>query len=165
MSETSRTYFERYEIARIDLEMQPGVVDSADRVCNLSMEFTPGYRAQFKLQGEQALLGSTVRSFLPNGVVELQEDAPQADHERLYQAFFRGIENRLEKIQHEEKVQGITFLGNRFVLNNKTVFDVVADDDGRLTIEMHRGEERQSAMLLASSLLDGLYDGSIVLKE
>ncbi len=101
MSETSRAYFERYEIARIDLEMQPGVVDSADRVCNLTMEFTPGYRAQFKLQGEQALLGNTVRSFLPNGVVELQADAPQADHERLYQAFFRGIENRLEKIQHE----------------------------------------------------------------
>jgi hypothetical protein len=30
---------------------------------------------------------------------------------------------------------------------------------------MHRGEERQSAMLLASSLLDGLYDGSIVPKK
>jgi hypothetical protein len=27
---------------------------------------------------------------------------------------------------------------------------------------MHKGEKRQQAMLLASSLLDGLYDGSIV---
>ena len=80
-------------------------------------------------------------------------------------AFFKGIESRLDRIQHEEKVQSITFLGNTFVLNNKTVFDVVEDDDGRLAIEMHRGDERQPAMLLASSLLDGLYDRSIVLKN
>ena len=61
-------------------------------------------------------------------------------------------------------MQNIEYLGNTFVLNGKTVFDVVADEDGRLTIEMHKGEKRQRAMLLASSLLDGLYDGSIRLQ-
>jgi hypothetical protein len=60
-------------------------------------------------------------------------------------------------------VQNITYLGNTFVLNNKTVFDVVDDEGGRLSIEMHRGNERRPAMLLASALLDGLYDGSIKL--
>jgi len=54
---------------------------------------------------------------------------------------------------------------NTFVLNNKTVFDVVGDEDGRLSIEMHRGGKRQPAVLLASALLDGLYDGSIKLRK
>ena len=75
--------------------------------------------------------------------------------------FFRRIETRLAKIQHEQSVQNITYLGNTFILNDKTVFDVVGDEDGRLSIEMHRGDERKPAMLLASALLDGLYDGSI----
>jgi hypothetical protein len=165
VSPIAKEYFERYAIKHIALEMEPGVVDSADRVCNLSIVFAPGYQVQFKLLGEQAQLGERITGFSPGGVVDSSNAAPAADLEEQFTAFFQGLESRLDRIQHEEKVQSITFLGNTFVLNNKTVFDVVADDDGRLTIEMHKGEERQSAMLLASSLLDGLYDGSIVLKN
>jgi hypothetical protein len=79
--------------------------------------------------------------------------------------FFKSIDGRLQRIRHEEDVQNIEYLGNTFVLGGKTVFDVVADEEGRLTIEMHKGDKRQQAMLLASSLLDGLYDGSIVLQS
>ena len=164
MSPIAKVYFERYAISHITLEMEPGVVDSAGRVCNLSIKFVPGYRVQFKLLGDQALLGEQVTGFSPAGKVETGK-ATTADLEEQFTAFFKGIESRLDRIQHEEQVQSITFLGNTFVLNNKTVFDVVEDDDGRLAIEMHRGDERQPAMLLASSLLDGLYDGSIVLKN
>jgi hypothetical protein len=165
MSPIAKEYFERYAISHIGLEMEPGVVDSADRVCNLTIVFSPGYQVQFKLLGEQALLGERVTGFSPGGVVDSSNATSAADLEEQFTAFFKGIESRLDRIQHEEKVQSITFLGNTFVLNNKTVFDVVEDDDGRLAIEMHRGDERQPAMLLASSLLDGLYDGSIVLKN
>jgi len=163
MSPVSQAWFERYAIAHIGLEMQAGVVDSADRVCTLSLEFLPGYKVQFKLLGEQALLGERVSELLTDGRVITTSGATPAELEEPLENFFRGIESRLDRIQHEEKVQGITFLGNTFVLNNKTVFDVVADDDGRLSIEMHQGQQRKPAMLLASSLLDGLYDGSIVL--
>lgn len=164
MSAVAKDYFQRYAISRIDLAMQPGVVDSAQSVCNLSIRFSAGYQVQFKLLGEQALLGERVSDISDDGSVTTTDGTSASDLTAQIEAFFQSIESRLDRIQHEEKVQGITFLGNRFVLNNKTVFDVVADDDGRLTIEMHKGEERQSAMLLASSLLDGLYDGSIELR-
>lgn len=164
-SPVTRDYFERYAIDRIELEMQSGVVDSADLVCNLLLKFEPGYQVQFKLQGEEAALGERVVSLSSDGAVATVSGDSPADLEDNLQAFFTSIESRLDRIAHEERVQGITFLGNTFVLNNKTVFDVIEDTDGRLTIEMHKGSERQSAMLLASSLLDGLYDGSIVLKS
>jgi hypothetical protein len=164
MSEVAKGYFQRYSISHIELQMQPGVVDSAERVCQLTLKFEPGYQVQFNLQGEQAILGEHITSIYPNGAVTtLTGDSPGNIEEELT-AFFKNIESRLDRIAHEEQVQGITFLGNTFVLNNKTVFDVVEDEDGRLTIEMHKGNQRQSAMLLASSLLDGLYDGSITLK-
>jgi hypothetical protein len=165
MSSVTKAYFDRYAIDHVGLEMKPGVVDSAERVCNLNIKFVPGYQVQFKLLGEQALLGELVTEILPDGRAVATDTASTADLEDLLEHFFQGIESRLDRIQHEQDVQSINFLGNTFVLNNKTVFDVVADDDGRLTIEMHKGDERQSAMLLASSLLDGLYDGSIALKR
>lgn len=164
MSAIARAYFQRYAIGHIELQMQPGVVDSADRVCNLSLQFEPGYQVQFKLSGEQACLGERVKSIAPNGVVATLDNNSSDNLEDALTAFFKYIESRLDRIEHEEKVQSITFLGNTFVLNNKTVFDVVEDDGGRLIIQMHRGDKRQSAKLLASSLLDGLYDGSIVIK-
>ena len=165
MSPIAKAYFERYAISHIALQMQPGVVDSAERVCNLVLKFEPGYQVQFKLQGEQALLGEQVTDLLPDGVVTTDDKNVSSGLEDELSAFFKHIESRLDRIEHEERVQSITFLGNTFILNNKTVFDVIEDEDGRLTIEMHRGDERQPAMLLASSLLDGLYDGSIVLKS
>jgi len=164
MSAVAKTYFQRYAISHIELAMEAGVVDSADRVCKLTIKFIPGYQVQFNLAGDQALLGERVTGFSPDGGVKTVNGASAAELESQFKSFFQGIENRLDRIQHEQEVQGITFLGNTFVLNNKTVFDVVADEDGRLAIEMHKGGERQPAMLLASSLLDGLYDGSIVLK-
>jgi hypothetical protein len=164
MSAIAKAYFQRYVISHIELQMQPGVVDSADLVCNLVLKFEPGYQVEFKLLGEQALLGDRVANISPDGVVTTVSGSSADDLEDELVAFFKNIESRLDRIEHEERVQGITFLGNTFVLNNKTVFDVVEDVDGRLNIEMHRGDDRQTAMLLASSLLDGLYDGSIVLK-
>ena len=145
--------------------MQPGVVDSAESVCNLTLKFEPGYQVQFKLQGEQARLGERVSGISSSGVVTSADGVQTTDLEDQLTTFFKNIEGRLDRIEHEEKVQSIVFMGNTFVLNNKTVFDVVDDDEGRLTIEMHRGDKRQSAKLLASSLLDGLYDGSIVVKS
>jgi len=165
MSDIARDYFQRYAIKHIELQMQPGVVDSADPVCNLSLEFEPGYQVQFKLSGEQARLGKRVSSISPDGVVTTLDNCSPDDLEDALTGFFKHIESRLDRIEHEEKVQSITFLGNTFVLNNKTVFNVVEDDGGRLIINMHRGDNRQPAKLLASSLLDGLYDGSIVVNS
>lgn len=144
--------------------MQPGVVESADLVCNLVLKFEAGYQVQFKLQGDLATLGKQVSAISIDGEITEANGGSSAGLEEKLEGFFKSIESRLDRIEHEERVQGITFLGNTFVLDNKTVFDVVDDDDGRLSIEMHRGSERKSAMLLASSLLDGLYDGSIILK-
>ncbi len=165
MSAISKNYFQRYALSHIALEMQSGVVESAELVCNLLLKFEPGYQVQFKLLGEQSLLGKRIKSLSPDGIVTTVSGDSAADMEDDLEVFFNTIESRLDRIEHEEKVQSIVFLDNTFVLNNKTVFDVVEDIDGRLTIEMHKGEQRQSAMLLASSLLDGLYDGSIVLKN
>jgi hypothetical protein len=163
MSAVSKDYFERYSLSHIALEMQPGVVESAELVCNLLLTFEPGYKVQFKLLGEEAKLGEKIRDLSRAGVVTTVRGYSSADMEDELAVFFSTIESRLDRIEHEERVQSITFLGNTFVLNNKMVFEVVEDIDGRLTIEMHKGEKRQAAMLLASSLLDGLYDGSIVL--
>ena len=165
MSEISDRYFQRYAISHIELQMQSGVVDSADPVCNLVLKFEAGHQVQFKLLGDQARLGEQVSEISPNGIVSTPDGSPSGDLEETLSAFFSQIESRLDRIEHEERVQGITFLGNTFVLNNKTVFDVTEDVDGRLTIEMHKGDRRQSAMLLASSLLDGLYDGSIMPRD
>lgn len=165
MSAVARTYFQRYAIRHIELAMQAGVVDSAERVCNLVLKFEPGYQVQFKLLGQQAELGEHISEIAANGEIVTAQGGSADGLEDDIEAFFKNIESRLERIEHEERVQSITFLGNTFVLNNKTVFDVVEDEDGRLTIDLHKGDERKPAMLLASSLLDGLYDGSIVLKD
>ena len=165
MSAISKHYFQRYALSHIVLEMQSGVVESAELVCNLLLKFEPGYQVQFKLLGEQAQLGKRIKGISGSGIVTTVSGDSAADMEDELEVFFNTIESRLDRIEHEERVQSIVFLDNTFVLNNKTVFDVVEDIDGRLTIEMHKGDERQSAMLLASSLLDGLYDGSIVLKS
>ena len=164
MSEVARAYCERYAIGRISLEMQPGVVEHAEPVCHLDLHFEPGYQVEFKLQGDRARLGERISAIEAGGVVSTAA-GEGGDLEAELEQFFTYIESRLIRIAHEERVQGITFLGNTFVLSNNTVFDVVEDNGGQLTIEMHRGDQRQSAKLLASSLLDGLYDGSIKLKE
>lgn len=165
MSAVAKMYFQRYAIEHIDLEIQDGVVESAERVCNLVIKFKPGYQVQFKLQGKQAELGELISEIVSHGrVVTKSGESPDALEDNIAE-LFNNIEGRLERIEHEQRVQSIAFLGNTFVLNRKTVFDVVEDQDGRLTIALHRGNERKTAMLLASSLLDGLYDGSIVLKQ
>ena len=163
-SAVTREYCSRYGVRQICLTPVKGVVDNADPVSNVDIDFDGDYHVQFKLPFTEALAHEGVARLDSDGTLAYSESSGGAD-ETLLKAFFVRIESRLAKIQHEESVQGITFLGNTFVLNNKTIFDVVEDDEGRLTIDMHRGHERQSAMLMASSLLDGLYDGSIVLKK
>jgi hypothetical protein len=165
MSAVTRDYCQRYAIKQISLELQSGVVDTADRVCHLELEFDAGYKVQFKLQGAQALLGEKLSQLQGDGTVTTLAGVDTTSLEADLENFFKSIAGRLQRILHEEDVQNIEYLGNTFELNGKTVFDVVADEDGRLTISMHRGAERQEAMLLASSLLDGLYDGSISLVE
>lgn len=164
-SPVTRDYCQRYEIEHITLGLQSGVVASADKVCHLNLHFVAGYKVQFKLQGEQASLGERLLSLRGDGSLECAAGVDASSLEDELQVFFKSIEGRLIRIRHEEDVQNIEYLGNTFSLNGKTVFDVVADDDGRLAIEMHKGDVKQPAMLLASSLLDGLYDGSIKLLD
>lgn len=162
ISEQVRDYCRRYGVQSIRLAEVTGVVEQAESVCDIVIDFEDGYRVRFKLP--------TVDTPAALGVVELGaggevhvEAAQSAPAEEVLSDFFKRIEKRLGKIRHEQSVQNITYLGNTFVLNNKTIFDVVDDEGGRLSIEMHRGDERRPAMLLASALLDGLYDGSIKL--
>ena len=165
MSPVTKAYCQRFGISQIDLQLQPGVVESADRVCHLTINFRQGYRVQFKLLGQQALLGERLSRLSADGAVATEAAIDSQSLEGEISDLFHSIEGRLVRIQHEEEVQSITFLGNTFVLNNKTVFSVVEDVGGRLSIEMHKGDARQRAVLLASSLLDGLYDGSIKLQH
>ena len=67
MAAVAKAYFQRYTISHIELAMQPGVVYTADRVCNLTLKFEPGYQVQFKLLGKQALLGEKVTGFASGG--------------------------------------------------------------------------------------------------
>lgn len=163
-------FFERHGIQTITLTPMAGVTD-AHRVCDLALEFSGDdnhapYRAQFKLQSDEALIGDTLRRIDATGQLQLVEGesttpAINADID----SFFRAIATRVAKVRHEQSVQSVKFLGNSFILNAKTVFTVVEDNEGRLSIELHKGKERQPAMLMASSLLDGLYDGSIALLD
>ncbi len=164
VSSLARDYCRRYDVERISLTEMSGVVEGAESVCHMDIDFVDGYQVQFKLPLADTPAADGVIAIGGDGTLAMAPDKPGSDEEALAR-FFALIEPRLAKIQHEQSVQNITYLGNTFVLNNKTVFDVVDDDDGRLTIEMHRGEERRQAMLLASSLLDGLYDGSIRLQS
>lgn len=161
-SPLTRDYCQRYGLRTVRLAQSPGVVAGADAVCDVQLDFADDSRVQFKLPVSETPVAGGVVELGADGEVQVESGLPGADEAALGQ-FFQRIESRLQKIQHEQSVQNITYLGNTFVLNNKTVFDVVADEDGRLTIAMHRGEERRTAMLLASALLDGLYDGSIKL--
>ena len=160
ISETSRDYCQRYGVQSIRLAEVPGVVENADSVCDIVIDFVDGYRVQFKLPTAETPAADGVVELGAQGEVHVEHGGAGTD-ETAVAGFFKRIESRLAKIQHEQSVQNITYLGNTFVLNNKTVFDVIADDEGHLTIEMHRENARQQAKLLASSLLDGLYDGSI----
>ncbi len=138
------------------------MVATAEQICHLNLEFEAGYGVQFKLQGQEARLGSKLSRLEGDGTVIAVGSAAL---EKELEEFFKSIEGRLRRIRHEQEVQKIEYLGNTFSLNGKTVFDVIADEDGKLTIEMHKGDERKKAMLLASSLLDGLYDGSVILED
>ena len=162
ISEISRDYCQRYGLQSIRLAEVPGVVENADSVCDIVVDFVDGYRVQFKLPTGETPATDGVVELGSGGEVHVEHGGAGTEEAALA-GFFRRIESRLAKIQHEQSVQNITYLGNTFILNNTTVFDVVADENGRLSIEMHRGEERQPAMLLASALLDGLYDRSIKL--
>ena len=159
-----RDYCQRHGVQCMRLARAPGVVDGAGAVCDVVVDFTDGYRVQFKLPMAETPAQEGVVELGASGQVQVENGMPGTDESAL-ELFLKRLENRLEKIRHEQSVQNITYLGNTFVLNNKTVFDVVGDEDGRLSIEMHRGGERQPAMLLASALLDGLYDGSIKLHQ
>jgi hypothetical protein len=163
-SDIAREYFERYRLKSIGLTEVSGVVEEAEAVCDIVIDFVDGYRVHFKLPTVQTPASDGVIQISPGGDLSFAAGSAAVDEERVGQ-FFADIRTRLDKVLHEESVQHITYLGNTFILNNKTVFDVVADEDGRLEIEMHRGDERRPAMLLASALLDGLYDGSIKLQQ
>jgi len=158
----------RHGIERITMTLMDGVT-AAHRVCNLEFTFLAGerhgsYKVNFKLQGEDARIGETVAAIELNGTVVSAEEAgngsPGAE---VVDAFLRRIERRIGKIKQEQSVQSVTFLGNRFLLNGTTTFSVVSDDEGLLGIEIDRGEVRQPAQMMASNLLDGLYEGSIQL--
>ena len=160
----------RHGIHKIELTPMEGVTVS-HRVCNLEFEFAGGeqhsaYRANFKLQDEAAAIGDLVASIREDGSVQLAGDPVETPVlGPTLESFFRNIERRIGKLRQEQSVQSITFLDNSFLLHGTTTFTVVSDDEGRLGIEIHKGDKRQSANLLASSLLDGLYDGSIRLLE
>lgn len=164
ISELARDYCQRYGVQTIRLSEVPGVVENAESVCDIVVDFDDDYRVQFKLPTAETPATSGVIEFAVGGEVRVAQ-GQQEPSEAVLAEFLNRIETRLEKIRHEQSVQNITYLGNRFVLNNKTVFDVVTDEDGHLGIEMHRGDERRPAMLLASALLDGLYDGTIRLDK
>jgi hypothetical protein len=160
----------RHGIRSIVLTPMEGVTAS-HRVCNLEFEFAEdeqhsAYRANFKLQGAAAAIGDVIAAIDDSGAVKFVADTPDArEYQPILESFFKRIERRLGKVRQEQSVQSITFLGNSFLLHGTTTFTVIADDDGRLGIEIHKGNERQPANLLASSLLDGLYDGSIELLQ
>ncbi len=160
ISPTVRDYCQRFGLQSVRLAEVAGVSEGAASVCDIVVDFADGYRVRFKLPTAETPAASGVVELGPAGEVHVEHGHAVPDEEQL-RGFFRRIETRLEKIQHEQSVQTITYLGNTFILNDKTVFDVVGDEDGRLAIEMHRRGERKPAVLLASALLDGLYDGSI----
>jgi len=158
----------RHGIERITMALMDGVT-AAHRVCNLEFTFAAAerhgpYTVDFKLQGDDARVGEAIAAIDASGAVKPAAGsgagAPPAE---VIDAFLRRIERRIGKIKQEQSVQSVTFLGNRFLLNGRTTFAVVSDDEGLLGIEIDRGGERQPAQMMASNLLDGLYEGSIEL--
>ena len=101
MSAVANSYFQRYAIGHIGLQMQSGVVDSADPVCNLILKFEAGYQVQFKLLGGQALLGEQVSEISPGGVVNTIKGSTPEDLENKLSEFFSHIESRLDRIEHD----------------------------------------------------------------
>ena len=158
----------RHGIERITMTLMDGVT-AAHRVCNLEFTFAAAerhgsYTVNFKLQGDDARIGEAVAAIDVNGTVvstgNAGDGSPLAE---AVEAFLRRIERRIDKIKQEQSVQSVTFLGNRFLLNGTTTFAVVSDDEGLLGIEIDRDGVRQPAQMMASNLLDGLYEGSIEL--
>ena len=156
----------RHGIASIALSSMGGVI-AAEQVCDVLIVFgataqAREYRVRFKLQGALAGVGEIVRSIDADGRIEYGA-APDCRQQAAsgLAAFLREIEPRVARIRHEQSIQNVRFPGNSFQMGGQTVFTVIADHEGNLDIELHRGETRQRAVLLASSLLDGLYDGTI----
>ncbi len=161
-------FFAHHGIQRVVLTLTDGVTSSY-KVCNLAFEFAASerqddYIATFKLQGDDARIGAAVASIDDRGHVELAAGAsPDAPIGELIDTFLQRISKRIAKLKQEQDVQSVTFLGNSFLLHGVTMFSVVTDDDGVLGIEIHKADCRQPAQMMASNLLDGLYDGSIEL--
>lgn len=164
--ELAADYCRRHGIERIRLT--PAFSPTTQqRTCTVTVLFSaaegrPEYRASFSLEGEDARIGEFVSSVDASGEITLADlrdgrGSPSA----VLAPFLRQIENRIAKIEQEQSIQRIRFLGNSFLLHGTTLFTVVSDEDGRLGIEIHKGSDRQSANLMAGNLLDGLYDGSI----
>lgn len=161
MSKLLNDYFQRYALASIEFDTVAGVSVGAEAVVDIRAEFSEGYLVQFKLPLAQLPLAQWVSRLGTDNVQWREAAVGEGEFDTAIAAFFGDVAGRFDRVLHEQRVQSIQYLGNRFVLNGKTVFDVVADTDGKLTIAMHRDGETREALLLASSLLDGLYDGSI----
>lgn len=158
----------RHRIERIALRLMEGVT-AAHRVCDLQLKFAAGdhhvaHVANFKLQGADARIGERVTEIEAGRAIRLADEQVHAPPSfEVIGAFLDSIEKRVRKVRQEQSVQSMTFLGNRFRLHGTTTFLVVSDDDGLLGIEIEGRDGRKSAQMIASSVLDGLYDGSIEL--
>jgi hypothetical protein len=103
ISETSRDYCQRYGVQSIRLAEVPGVVENADSVCDIVIDFVDGYRVQFKLPTAETPAADGVVELGAQGEVHVEHGGAGTD-ETAVAGFFKRIESRLAKIQHEQSV-------------------------------------------------------------
>lgn len=172
----ARQLFKQHTIKRLDIGVTTGI-DKTKVVSDIKVLCTSeagvDYTVFFKLQEQCAdicrYLQSTV--FDPSAddggiLFELTEAAQQLDADELEQhlnRFFNFIDPRVKEAKKEQEIQSIEFVGNTFILNNRTVFKVLSDDgEGHLTIDILKGNQAiQDLKLSSHGLLDGLYVGAI----
>ena len=125
------------------------------------------YKVSFKLVDECADIACYLSEVAYDSsiTVKLTDNGLQSDEKTLkdiFNLFIKIVKPRIKEAQKEQDIQSIVFVGNTFILNNSTTFDVLTDDgEGRLTINIH-GENKQDNLNLSShGLLDGLYLGLI----
>jgi hypothetical protein len=125
------------------------------------------YQVSFKLVDQCAdiacfLSQVTSESTITVQLTKLGQQSDEATLKTVFNQFINIIKPRIKEAKKEQDIQSIIFVGNTFVLNNTTTFDVLTDDgEGRLTINIHGDNKQDNLNLSSHGLLDGLYLGII----
>ncbi len=168
-------FIKKYNVKKISTQLGFGV-DQSKQITDLQVNClndpqnpSSQYTVSFKLQGKDSDIGLYLNEIntVEGLTLDFKKEAESLTQQMLesyLEQFINVVSVRLTEAKKEQEIQSIVFVGNRFSLNNQTIFKVLSDDgDGKLAIEIEGETTAEDLKLSSHGLMDGLYMGSIKL--